>query len=319
MFSRFSILMILLTLIILLFPNNSNAEEVIEPKEASSEQDEGDTKLVDEAKNKSDVTAESAESAESGEQEQGANSKVNEENSAKQEDSKTLGYIEPEKDIWNELKHKLNIEGSLSMASGNTENENLRGDLDLVSTLGKWKNEFEVEASNQQQDGLREQEYYRINNKLKKEISDKRFAYGEFTYEDDRFAGIDYRFTETLGIGQYFIKEKDLKISADIGIGARQTNFLAGAEDEEGFLGTFGFDAFWRVNENTEFNQEIDVNHGSENTETLSETSLKTFIDKNLYLKLAYEFRNNSDVPAGKKNTDTQFIVTVGYQLGEED
>jgi len=217
-----------------------------------------------------------------------------------------------------EIKHKFSIEGGINKTSGNAESENFRGELSLISTLGKYENEFQATGNNQNQNGVREEEYYKVENQLNREISKMQFVFGKLIYEDDRFAGIDYRASQLVGVGHKFYDDADFKLSTKLGVGARQTEFIdPTAEDEESVLGSVGGDLFWKINENVEFTQSLDLNFTEANTETVSETAFKAFMDKNLYLKFSYEVRNNSDVPTGIDKTDTQTIFTVGYQFGE--
>lgn len=224
--------------------------------------------------------------------------------------------VRAESDQKEGIKNKLSLEASFTKVTGNSETESYSGSFKLLSTYKSWKHTLDGKASNRKQDDEREEEYYKVSSKLDKKISDKQYAFGQLIYEDDRFAGINYRASELLGFGHKFRYEEDFKLSGEVGAGARQTDYTGDDEDEDTLLGNLGGDLFWKINENVEFNQSFDLNFGEENTETLSETSVKTFVSKNLYLRFSYEIRHNSSVPEDTKNTDIETLFTVGYKFG---
>lgn len=213
------------------------------------------------------------------------------------------------------LEQKLSLEGGFNKTTGNSKNENYTSNLKLISVYDEWKHTLEGKASNKKQDNTREEEYYKFSGKLDKEISEKQYVFGKLSYEDDRFAGIDYRVSELVGFGHKFYDDKDLQLSTEVGIGARQTELIGTTDDEETLLGNIGGELFWMINEHVHFNQSLSINAGSENTETTSSSSIKAFMSESLYLKVSYEVRNNSDVIASSKNTDTETLFTIGYEF----
>lgn len=219
----------------------------------------------------------------------------------------------PEEDLG--IKHEGSIEAGASYATGNTEKENFRGKAELTSSYQKIVNEFSARASNTKENNNRTEELYRISTKPRYEFDEYAYSYAELEYASDRFSGYNSRTSELLGIGAFLIKEELMKLSIEAGAGARQTDFTGNTKDENSILGKSSGEFDWKINKNVHFNQQASISVGKENTVTESETSLKSFIDDNLYLKISYEVEHNSDVPIGTKNTDTNTILTVGYDF----
>jgi len=61
--------------------------------------------------------------------------------------------------------------------------------------------------------------------------------------------------------------------------------------------------------------EELSVEGGSDNTYTESITELKLRINAALAMEVTFSVKDNSDVPAGIKNTDTATAVTLVYDF----
>ena len=68
-----------------------------------------------------------------------------------------------------------------------------------------------------------------------------------------------------------------------------------------------------KIGTHSEFTQDIRVEGGEDNVYTESDTGFKVNIMENLAMKLSVLVKNNSDVAAEKKKTDTITAVTVVY------
>ena len=214
------------------------------------------------------------------------------------------------------LEHKGSVEGGLASARGNTDNDNYNGTVKLDSTYGTVVNEFKASGFNSTQSGTRSGEQYMVNDTVKKSLDEKQYVFGEVDWSNDRFAGYSQRTAGIAGYGYKFINEPNVGVSAEVGAGYRQTDYIPTTiEDEESAVGKVGGNLSWKINEHVEFGQDASVVFGEENVVTASETSVKTFLDEALYLKFAYNYENMSEVPPGRKNTDTLTTFSVGYDF----
>ena len=134
------------------------------------------------------------------------------------------------------------------------------------------------------------------------------------THVDDRFGA--YLRYSTIGVGygtqiyQSETKTLDVEIGPGYFRGARSTG-----ETENGMTVRGAADFKWRLSENALFSQMLTVERGTSNTHSQAETALRTKINNTMQLKAAFSVRNDTNVPADKKNTDTQTSVTLVYSF----
>ncbi len=216
------------------------------------------------------------------------------------------------------MKHKLSVDGGLMFASGNTKVENLNANFNLASSKGKISNTLMGRAINLQQGGQRADEDYLLNNKLKYDINEKLYGFGELEYFNDRFAGFEHRMHELAGLGYYIRNDEKVKLSVETGAGARQTNFTGNKEDINEFTAKAGGDLNYKLNENVEFNQNVGYYWGSDLQVTRAQSALKAGLTDDIYFKAGYIIENNSEVPIGRKNNDQLTTIGIGYEFDNE-
>ncbi len=216
------------------------------------------------------------------------------------------------------MKHKLSIDGGIAIASGNSDYTNINTGANLNSKFEKFENDLSFKAKNLEQNDQRTDEDYLVADKLKYNVTQDFYGFGEAEYLNDRYAGFDRRTHELAGVGYYFRNDEQVKVSAETGLGARQTDYTGTLSSDNELIAKAGGNVNWKINENVAFNQDAAYYWGEENQVTRSETSLKSYMNKDLYLKAAYQIENNSKVPVGRKDNDQLTTFSVGYELGDE-
>ena len=86
-------------------------------------------------------------------------------------------------------------------------------------------------------------------------------------------------------------------------------------EIEKGALLRVATELEWRVTQTSVFKQIISVEAGSDNTRTLSETSLSASISNAMQMKLGFAVANDTKVAPGKERTDTVTSATLVYKF----
>jgi putative salt-induced outer membrane protein YdiY len=71
----------------------------------------------------------------------------------------------------------------------------------------------------------------------------------------------------------------------------------------------------WKISANAEFKQLLSVESGSDNTRTISETSVSANITNAMKMKVGFNIANDSDVAPGKETTDTTTFVNLVYSF----
>lgn len=213
------------------------------------------------------------------------------------------------------ITHKGTIDGGITFANGNTNTENYSGSFNLTSGYDIYENVFTAKASNTKENNNRTGEQYKISNQVKANFSDIDYGFAQVDFVEDRYQGFNYRVSELIGFGHYFVKEDALKIAAEVAGGARQTDYSGNVVDEETAVGRVGARVDWKINDHVTFDHKIDYTVGEDNNLTEAITGLKAFLNQGLYLRVSHHLDHNSEVPTGTKNTDTKTIFTVGYDF----
>ncbi|HEX7986391.1 MAG TPA: DUF481 domain-containing protein [Duganella sp.] len=213
--------------------------------------------------------------------------------------------------------------GAIS-TSGNTVGTSVTGKIDSKQELPDWSNEYilagyfkDEQVTNADGEKVRERSAQRYSLSAKaayKLMQDRDRLFALATHVDDRFGA--YLRYSTIGVGygtqiyQSETKTLDVEIGPGYFRGARSTG-----ETENGMTVRGAADFKWRLSESALFSQMLTVERGTSNTHSQAETALRTKINNTMQLKAAFSVRNDTSVPADKKNTDTQTSVTLVYSF----
>ena len=208
--------------------------------------------------------------------------------------------------------------------SGNTVGTSITGKIDAKQELQHWSNQYifsaffkEDEKTDENGDKYTEKsaERFLISAKAAYKLQDefdKLFVFGSYT--DDKFGAYTKYTTVAVGYGTRVYNSEDMSLDTEIGPGYFSGERSTG-ETEKGFI-VRGAGAFkWTISESATFAQTLSVEYGADNTRTIAETSLQAKVNGSLQMKAAFLVQNDSDVPEGKKSTDTQTSLTLVYSF----
>lgn len=196
--------------------------------------------------------------------------------------------------------------------SGNTENSNLNTSFEIAYKSGAWLHGFKAFAIHATENEATTAEAYELGWKSERNLTDKDFLFGRVNWRKDRFSGYDTQLSESLGYGRRLIDSNAHKLSAEIGLGARQSDLTDGSDEEE-LIVRGGLSYLWQISETAQFTQDIAVESGDQNTYLESITALKAKLVQKLALVVSYTIKNNSDVPVGREKTDTYTALSLEY------
>jgi len=206
--------------------------------------------------------------------------------------------------------------------SGNTESTNLDFRSGATRDGEDWRNIYKLEASNEtseqeDEDGnkseVRTAESYFASAKAEYKFGEKSYFFGLLEYEDDRFSGYDYEASVTFGYGRDILMNKVHELSADAGIGYRESKETETGDVVEEAVLRLGALYLWRISDTATFDEDFSTEIGEEKTVTKSYTRLKVKINGSLHGFVAYEIKHTDEVPEGTKNSDRKFMVGVNY------
>ncbi len=220
-----------------------------------------------------------------------------------------------------ERDFKTNIEAGLNVSKGNARQKSVFLKNDITYLRDEWKNIFKTRIENTEVNERRIRERYDLNNQTRYNFDEKNFRLVEIEYIDDRFAGFDYRASQTFGYGRNFIKEKNKNFSAQISAGLRQTKLINDNTDLSPLIrASAHYDQ--EIKKGVIFTENLDISIDKEVVITRSDTSLKIsltnitdYANESLYLQIGYFFENRSVSEANRKKTDSIFMTTIGYSF----
>lgn len=197
--------------------------------------------------------------------------------------------------------------------SGNTDSQTLDTQLRYtLRTTGGWVHNARFQALYAEQDSVTSGERYLLEGKSDYRIGQRGYVFGKGSYTDDRFTGYDYQASLAGGYGHYFSNTDELFIEAFVGAGYRHNALAVGPDDGEAII-SMGQNIEWAFTDSTSLNQSLLSEIGDDLTVSRFEISLVSNIIGQLATKIAFQARHISQVPAGRKKTDTQTSVSLVY------
>lgn len=213
--------------------------------------------------------------------------------------------------------------GAIS-TSGNTVGTSVTGKIDSKQELPDFSNEYilsgyfkdeQVTDSDGSKSRKRSAQRYAVSAKTAyKLMEDNNRLFALATHVNDKFGAYVTYSTVGVGYGTRLYSTDNLTLDSEIGPGYFRGERSTG-ETENGMTVRGAGILKWRLSESALFSQTLSVERGTSNTHSQAETALSTKINSTMQMKAAFNVRNDSSVPADKKNTDTQTSVTLVYSF----
>jgi len=201
-----------------------------------------------------------------------------------------------------------------SRSTGNTEEEQLSVAGYLGAQYGNWRQDAHVNFDFASSDDETTTQRLVIDLKSRYALGQRLYAFGFVEYEDDRFSGFKYRFTETLGLGYRLLDRRNLTFDVEAGPGARQSRLNVTDETESEITANLGAFFVWEISDTASLTNDTSVIFGSERTTTTNTTALTATVLDPIAARLSFEIRHDSNVPPGAENTDTLTKASLVYE-----
>jgi putative salt-induced outer membrane protein len=200
------------------------------------------------------------------------------------------------------------------ISTGNTENRGLAVGVNLTKESRRWKHGLRGLVDYQEDNGVASRERYFAGYEGNWKFSSRAYALLVLSWERDRFTGFSSRFTEALGIGYRLVDTPRLTIAVDAGPALRQTRFITGIT-ENTFAARAGLNATWLISDALTFNQTATYYYDDFNNSLLSLTQLTAKLNSRLSARMSFQYNNESNPPAGRRNSDTVTRATLVYSF----
>jgi putative salt-induced outer membrane protein len=208
------------------------------------------------------------------------------------------------------------------ISTGNAEETGVAVGLGLKKESLKWRHRVDAIADYKSTDGTTTKERYFLGYEGNYKFTDRLYAVGAVSWEKDAFAGIDTRFSESLGLGYRVIDRKDLFLDVDASVAARQVEYVKPAisvpgkdYSESTIGGRLGGRLVWEINENTSLSEVAVAYFDSQSNTIESTTALTTRLSGALAARASFNIRTESDPPLGREQTDTTTRAALVYSF----
>ena len=208
--------------------------------------------------------------------------------------------------------------------SGNTAGTSVTGKIDARQELANWSNQyiaagFFKEDEKPLPDGqtvtVKSAERFSLSAKAAYKLMEegkKLFVLG--THVDDKFGAYTTYTTMAVGHAWGWDNAGDKRVDLEVGPGYF-SGTRANGEEEAGFTVRGAAALRWQLSPSAQFSQTMSVERGTSNVHSIAEAALSTKINDTMQMKAAFAARNDTNVPANKKNTDTQTSLTLVYSF----
>lgn len=214
-------------------------------------------------------------------------------------------------------------EAGLVKSSGNTESENFNVGLGLSNDGEVWHHEFGIGLYKASADGADSADSINADYTVKRDFSERRFAFGTLSYLDDKFDGFTEQSSVALGYGYRIVMDEPNLWEVGVGVGYRDTHQaikLANGNETEGkdvsgatlvLSSKFARELTPNTTLLDNFKSEI----GSDNTFIENDLSLLVAMNEAFSLKAGFLVRHNSDPAPGTDDTDTITSLNLVYNF----
>lgn len=196
--------------------------------------------------------------------------------------------------------------------SGNTETASHNTAFEISYAINKWTHAFNAAANGAEDSGMTTAEAYQAGWKSAYDFSEHSYLFGQVNWRKDRFAGVDQQLSEAIGYGRRIIDTPVHLLSAEVGAGHTSLDFADNTSSSSAIL-TLGMDYKWTFSETSNFEQNINVESGSDNTYIESVSAVRARLLGDFALVLSYTVKHNTDVPVGSEKTDKLTAISLEY------
>lgn len=228
-----------------------------------------------------------------------------------------IAVVSANDDEQEKSKYKWSGSGQLGFTStsGNSDTENITAGLKIVLETGKWISDVGLNVLSASSDGVDTADRYILTSKTGYKFSEKNYFYYGSRYENDNFSGFDYTMTSGLGWGHKYIDTESKRIITEIGIGYKTEALDVDRSETNGMAFLSKLDYMRQLSESMSFENLTTLESTQDNTFIQNDAGLSFKINSKFKVKLAHQYRHNTDVPIGIDSTDTLVSANLVYDF----
>jgi len=204
-------------------------------------------------------------------------------------------------------------EAGLVIVDGNSESKVANGAVKFEYDGEKWEHAAGISGTSAEADGLKSAESYTAEWVSKYLLTERTFLFGDLRYFNDRFDSYEAIYTASLGAGYKVLMSEKVTWDVSAGFGYRKTTEEDTGDDQSGIAYLITSAYAHQLTPTTSIENDTRIEISDDNTFTTNIFGVKVAINTALALKVAYEWRNNTDTAPGDEDTDTITSVNLVY------
>jgi len=205
-------------------------------------------------------------------------------------------------------------EFGMILTSGNSDSSTLNGKFALTNDTAQWLHTASLDLVRAESENVKTAERFVLNAKSNYKLQDAQFLFVGLKHDIDKFSGFDYQTSLTAGYGRKLYDTDQYKLSVEIGPGYRISKLKAGGDDNEAIL-HLGATSKYIINKASSLDGALVIDSGSSQTITALALGYVNSLSDSLALKIGYNLKHSSDVPAGSKKSDSITSVSLIYSF----
>lgn len=199
-----------------------------------------------------------------------------------------------------------------AVTTGNSRTSNLDAKLKLGFVSGPWDTQAHIETLRATSSGQTTANRTAAEAGTHYALDATNYAFAHLRDTRDSFSGFRYQASVSAGLGHLLLNTPDVRLLAEIGPGYRQSALVGDGTQKNAIVRAHG--AFtYHFSAHAKFKQTLTAIAGRDGTELESVTGLSTAITGSTSLKIAYTVLHNTQVPLGRKKTDTFTTINLVY------
>jgi putative salt-induced outer membrane protein len=193
---------------------------------------------------------------------------------------------------------------------GNSKDENIKFKGTVVWLQEAWEYGVSLDGfRSSKDDELAAQRLYTVGSATYNMTPDT-FILTRAAHEDDRFSGYDSQSDLSVNYGQNLLREQaTMDWNYSIGAGVRTSR--TPTDDFEEAILRVATEYQWNISDNAMFSQTLSVEAGDESSIGRSESAIQSDISNNMSMKFSVKLKHQTEVPFGRKKTDSEASVTL--------
>jgi len=201
-----------------------------------------------------------------------------------------------------------------SLTTGTTKNKTVALGINLKKEGLEWRHKLVGIANYQRSDDTTTADRYLASYQGDYKINAHLFTYGLLQWEQDRFAGFNHRYTESLGVGYTIIDTPEFNWEISGGPALRQVRFIT-HKSESDTTGHAGTTFLWNISPTTVFTEDLGTYLGGSDNTYYSTTALTSKVMGNISARASFNVTSESNPPPGIDSTNTITRLTLVYSF----